>query len=134
MPTLRILFIFLATVAFFTAVPANAHEFLWRTESISAEIKRDDQFKRVGHYIQLKQALRPNESGWTTMKIDIPEHWHVKDISIVQGRIKLINSDGSQYELTRDNVGKLNFEILDAGIKSNEQLEKLWSRYARVKH
>ncbi len=68
------------------------------------------------------------------MKIDIPEHWHVKDISIVQGRIKLINSDGSQYELTRDNVGKLNFEILDAGIKSNEQLEKLWSRYARVKH
>ncbi|MDO9164565.1 MAG: hypothetical protein Q7U13_00520 [Rhodoferax sp.] len=100
---------------------------------MSAEIKRVDQSLRFGQYLHLKQVLRPNEGGWTMMKIDIPGHWRVKEVSVGQGRIRLTNSDGTQYELTRDNVGKLSFEILDSGNKSDEQLQRLWIQYARVK-
>jgi hypothetical protein len=71
MSPLRILLKLISAVVFTTTAPANAHEFLWRTESVSAEIKRDDQFLRIGQYLLLEQILRPNETGWKMMKISI---------------------------------------------------------------
>jgi hypothetical protein len=107
-------------------------QFIWRTEDITANILRDDAHLKIGQFLNLDQKLRPNEGGWTNMKIDIPEHWSVGDVAVRDGRVLLTLRDGSTFCLHRRNVGRLTFDILDGGNKSDPELQRIWKRYASV--
>ncbi len=110
--------------------PTPGPAFLWRTESITADIRRDDRFLHLGQYLYLAQKLRPHETGWTIMKIDIPERWHVTSVSVASGKVVITLKGGTRYELTRDNVAGLGFAILNGGLKPEPELEHLWDRFA----
>lgn len=112
---------------------ARAEGFLWRTESISATVKRDPVTPRLGQFLRLEQKLEPGETGWGMMKIDLPENWSVKEVIVAAGKVTLRLEDGSRYELTETNVSALQFEILDSGAKSDSALDELWRKHAHVK-
>jgi hypothetical protein len=105
--------------------------FVWRTEDITATILRDDELPKRGQFLNLDQRLRSGESGWTNMKIDIPEHWTVRSVAADRGCVTLTLLDGSRFRLHRENVGILSFAILD-GVedKSDLELEALWTKLA----
>jgi hypothetical protein len=105
--------------------------FVWRTADITASILRDDEYLKIGQFLNLNQRLRPNESGWTNMKINLPEHWIVRTVDSNHGRVTLTLLDGAVFHLNRRNVGPLSFDILDGGgDKSDMQLEAIWRKYA----
>lgn len=112
--------------------PAEANPFVWRTDWITAEIRRDDAFLKIGQYLHLSQRLPPGESGWTTNKIEIPESWLVQDVEVASGAVTLTTGDGRVFQLTRENVTKLDFAILDGNPKSDEELERIWEEHALV--
>jgi hypothetical protein len=108
-------------------------QFVWRTESITATILRDEQYLRLGQFLNLDQQLRRDEGGWTNMKIDIPERWTVQAVAAKDGLVTLRLQDGRAYALRRGNVGQLSFEVLDGGeVKSDDELERIWDKYARA--
>jgi hypothetical protein len=110
----------------------NDSGFLWRPESITASIRRDDEWLKIGQFLNLDQALRPNEGGWMNMKIDLPETWEISSIQFVGSRLMLVLVNGDRYYLDRDNVGALSFDVLDGGgVKSDAELERIWSKHAR---
>ena len=111
-------------------VSGSAADFLWRTESITAEVRRDDKFLKMGQYLHLQQKLQKGEGGWTMMKIDLPEHWTLEQVSVGDGKVSVRTKGGALYVLTKDNVDKMDFEILDGGNKSNDALEKIWKMHA----
>ena len=111
-------------------VSGHAADFIWRTESISAEVRRDDKFLKMGQYLHLQQKLRNAEQGWTMMKIDLPERWTVEQVHVSDGKVSVRTKRGTVYVLTKDNVGKMDFEILDGGMKSDDALEKIWKKHA----
>jgi len=105
--------------------------FVWRTDDITASILRDDENLKIGQFLNLDQRLKPNESGWTNMKINIPEQWIVRTVASDKGRITLTLLDGAMFELNKRNVGPLSFDILDDGDdKPDWQLEAIWRKYA----
>jgi len=109
----------------------RARQFVWRTNDITASILRDDEFLKIGQFLNLDQQLRPGESGWTNMKINIPEHWIVRAVAASNGRVTLTLLDGSTFQLHRRNVGPLSFDILDGGDKKPDpELEAIWRTYA----
>lgn len=106
-------------------------QFVWRTDDITASILRDDEFLKIGQFLNLDQRLRTDEGGWTNMKINIPEGWIVRNVAAGEGRVTLTLLDGSVFQLHRRNVGALSFEILDGGIdKSDLDLDLIWKKYA----
>jgi hypothetical protein len=106
-------------------------QFVWRTDDITASILRDDEHLKIGQFLNLDQRLRPNEGGWTNMKINIPEQWIVRDVASGGGRVTVTLLDGTVFQLDRRNIGSLSFEILDGGDdKSDLQLEAIWRKYA----
>ncbi len=106
--------------------------FVWRIESITAEIHAlPNALNR--RYLNLEQTLRPGESGWTNMKVEIPESWVVRSIGFTGSRVVVSLYDGSEYYLGRRNIGSLSFEILNGGHKSEADLAGIWTRYGRAK-
>ena len=107
--------------------------FVWRTEDISAAIERDDQFLKIGQYLSLEQTLEAEEQGWLSMKINIPENWTVTALTIADGMVRLETEDSGSFGLTRRNVGKLSFDILNGGDdKPDDVLHDLWVKYAAL--
>ena len=105
--------------------------FVWRPESITASVQRDDEWLKIGQYLNLDQALRRNEGGWTNMKIDLPEHWEIASIQFVGVRLEIALRGGSRYYVGPDNVGLLSFDVLDGGDrKSDAELERIWAKHA----
>ena len=111
-------------------ISCRSTEFIWRTESITAEVRRDDEFLKLGQYLHLEQKLRDNEQGWTMMKIDLPEHWTVEQITVSNGEVRVWTKGGTNFVLTKDNVTKMDFEIHDGGKKSDGLLETIWRKHA----
>ena len=109
----------------------RVRQFVWRAVDISAAIMRDDEYLKIGQFLNLDQRLRPGESGWTNMRINIPEHWIVRAVVPSDAGITLTLLDGSRFHLPRRNVGSLSFEILDGGDdKPDHDLEIIWKKYA----
>lgn len=106
--------------------------FLWRAESITARILRDDDVLKIGQYLNLDQKLQTHDSGWTNLKLDIPEHWTVQSIDAVAEGIILKLESGEQFFLNQTNVERLSFRLLDGGAKTDAQLERLWQAHARI--
>ncbi len=108
----------------------RARQFIWRIDSISVAVEQWDTRFRIGQYLNLDQHLRPNESGWTNMKIDIPQSWKVQSFDLSGPPIVISLADGTHYYLNRRNVGRLSFDTLDGEKKSDAELEAIWRRYA----
>jgi hypothetical protein len=112
---------------------SQAVNFVWRVSDISAEVVRDDTKLGIGQYLRLRQALRDRESGWTEMKIDLPETWQVLSATPKGEVVELAVVGGRTFRLTRENVGELSFRILDgAKRRPDAQLEQLWNEIARA--
>ena len=107
--------------------------FVWRTEAITASIRRDDEFLKTGQYLYLEQDLSADEAGWLNMKIDMPEHWQVKAVLVGDGLVRLETESSGSFGLTRENVGNLSYEILDGGDDKSEcDLQSIWMRHAAI--
>lgn len=108
-------------------------EFVWRTEAITARICRDDGLLKIGQYLYLEQDLTTQDEGWLSMKINIPDRWRVSCVAVEDERVRLDTESSGSFGLTRENVGKLSFEILDGGEdKSDDQLQSIWTRLAAI--
>lgn len=109
--------------------------FVWRTADITAQVARDDHFLKIGQYLQLRQSLRSGESGWTQMKIDLPESWKVLRVATEGDSVAVtIESGPTKFKLNRQNVGALTFRILDGDRKwTDSQLENIWREIAIAK-
>ena len=120
-----------AAIAFAVRWWVRHRQFVWRTNDITASILRDDEHLKIGQFLNLDQRLRPNESGWTNMKINIPEHWIVRTVASGGDHITMTLLDGTTFLLHRRNVGPLSVDILDGGDdKPDPQLEAIWRKYA----
>ncbi len=108
--------------------PVDENEFVWRTDWMTAEIRRDDEFLDIGQYLHLMQHLPPGETGWTGKKLNIPESWSVRSVEVADGSVTIRTADGRFFRLTRDNVGELGASLLNA--QEDEELERLWSKHA----
>ena len=107
--------------------------FVWRTDAMTASIRRDDEFLKLGQYLYLEQNLSTDEFGWINMKINIPENWKVQDVEVGDGQVRLETDSSGSFGLTRENVGKLSFEILDGGDEqSNDYLQSIWTKHAAI--
>ncbi len=105
--------------------------FVWRPENITASIRRDDEYLKFGQYLHLEQSLPPGEPGWLDMKINIPEKWDVRKVSVVDGTVKLETASGSLFGVTQQNAGRLSFEVLDGGDdKADDVLQSIWIKHA----
>jgi len=123
----------MSAAALVTAQVHAQEAFIWRTEDMTATVQVDDQYLRIGQYLHLEQRLQPPEMGWTLMKIDLPDSWDGVSVSISNGSVWLSLPDGARFQLRRDNVSRLDREILDGGLgKSDEVLHRLWVKHART--
>jgi hypothetical protein len=119
-----------ALVAVVCASPmlAGPPGFLWRIADISASVVRDDEVLGIGQYLLLEQALRPGESGWMEMKLDLPEHWQVTKVAM-EGEAVLVHVEREPrpFALTRENVAMLGARLLDGTWRmADVQLESAW--------
>jgi hypothetical protein len=114
---------------------AQSNAFVWRAPDIDAQVVRDDRILMLGQFLRLRQSLRPGESGWTEMKVDLPEHWKVlRAASEGDSVLVVIEAGPTTFRLNRQNIGALTFRILDGGKRwSDVQLEQIWSEIALAK-
>lgn len=122
----------LAAVACAGPVLAGPPGFVWRIADISTSVVRDDELLAIGQYLLLAQALRPGESGWIEMKLDLPEHWHVTGVA-TQGEAVVLQVAQSPvaYALTRANVVRIGSRLLDgAGRRPDVDLASIWQEAA----
>jgi len=110
-----------------------SQEFVWRTDDITASIVRDDQSLNIGQYLNLAHNLAPGKAGWQNKKINIPESWIVREILITDGIVRLETENSGIFEVSRENVGELMYEILDGGgDKPDNVLQEIWVRNAAI--
>ena len=110
-----------------------SREFVWRTDDITASIVRDDQSLNIGKYLNLVHKLAPGEAGWRSKAINIPESWIVREILVTDGIIRLETENSGIFEVSRENVGELMYEIVDGGgDKPDNVLQEIWIRHAAI--
>lgn len=67
------------------------------------------------------------------MRIRIPEHWQVQRILVGDGMVRLETTNLGSFGLTRENVGKLSFEIIDGEMdKADDVLQAIRVRHAVI--
>ena len=104
-------------------------DILWKTKEITFEIKKYHPLVGKGYMIELNQKLAESESGWKQARYDIPESWRTATIKMDNDKI-IILIKGKSYFIHSSNMGKLLFDILDDGKKSDSELEKIWQEHA----
>ncbi len=105
-------------------------DFLWKPESITFEIKHANKLLDIGYMLELNQKLEPGETGWTMIRIDIPESWVNAKLEMQKGTI-VIKIGKHEFYLNKNNQGKLSYAILNGGNKTDKQLLKIWIDHAK---
>lgn len=106
-------------------------QFVWRTDWMTVEVRRDDQYLDIGQYLHLEQHLPPGETGWTTSKLELPESFSVHNLAVADGSITFETPDGSVFRIDRDNFSEIDVAILAA--KGEEaKLVEVWTKHART--
>jgi len=103
---------------------------IWRPESMVAEIRRDDEFLKIGQYLYLEQSATSEEEDEVSVKLEIPENWDVTSVKVEGECVVLTISPGKIYRLSRENHGALSFAILDRGDSPDTFLESIWNQHA----
>lgn len=130
-----ILSIFSKRLTFHVDDEIEEEPLVWKPEMITAQIRADNVYLKIGKYLHLEQKLEPGEYGWTMSKFEIPDSWVVIDVSF-QGEQLILNvKDSGKFQITPSNFGPLSYAILSAG-KGNkvtdQQLEPIWNEHAKV--
>lgn len=118
----------LSLIALYLAIAAEA-EVLWKPNDIVFELKQAHPALKKGLILEINQSLAPGESGWKQARIDVPESWVKAQIEMRDGTI-FINVGGGEYFVNAANKGRLSFEILDGGKKSDQRLLEIWRKHA----
>lgn len=107
-------------------------DFVWKVNNIAAEIRNDSEYLMIGNYLELNQTLNVGEYGWTHSKLNIPDTWHVIEITKDSESI-YINTEGhGKFILNSSNYGDLSSELLDVEDEQNSQeLENVWTECAK---
>jgi hypothetical protein len=113
------------------AAIGSAADIVWHVEAITFALEKYDALRNLSQHLVLNQALRPGETGWVEMNIDLPNSWVVSNLSMRDGRIDF-TADGSRFRVGPENLGKLVFAILDGAPRRrpDEELARLWRAYA----
>ena len=107
-------------------------DFIWRTENITAEIRKDNEYLMIGNYLELNQTLDDGESGWTHAKLNIPDTWHVFSITKDSESIYIETKEHGKFILNSNNYGDLSSELLTVSDDQNSlEVEKAWYEYAK---
>ena len=77
----------------------------WRTNGITASIVRDDQSLGLGQYLILVHDLEPGEAGRLSKIIDISESWTVREIEVIDGKVRLETENSGIFEVSLENLG-----------------------------
>ena len=109
----------------------GSSKFVWRPELMTATIKRDDEFLRIGQYLHLEQNLPSGEAGWLDTKINVPEHWDVQKIEVRDGAVRIDTAESGSFCVTEENAGVL-FLVLSpsAADRPDYMLQVLWVEHA----
>jgi len=108
---------------------------LWKPEKITAEIRADNVYLKIGKYLYLEQRLDQGESGWTMSKIEIPDAWIVLDVAFKGEQLVLRVKDGGEFQINASNMGPLDYAVLCAGKGkkvADEKLEAIWNEHAKA--
>ena len=136
-PKLKARFTSIVWVFALIALAANCNSqektrILWRPDSIFYAIEKDDQYLKIGQYLQLNQKLKSGESGWAESRIDLPDSWSIPFVKFNQvGELLLQTKEGTTYFLSPINFGQIRFEILDKGKKTEGELISIWNKLAK---
>lgn len=109
----------------------ETENFVWLPDSIKVEIKVDNEFKKCGKYLFLRQHLPEGSFGWLTMDFDIPEYWDITKMGFSNDSLLITTQDNGRFYLNPDNQGDLSFEILNSGTISDNKLNELWNLHAK---
>lgn len=107
-------------------------KFIWRTENITAQVKSDNVYLKIGKYIEFEQKLEAGEYGWTNSKENIPDTWHISDIVKDTESFYITTKEHGQYIVNASNFGTLSSAILGAGEIQDHELEEIWKEHAKV--
>lgn len=103
----------------------------WPAESIRLSVLRDDTFLKIGQLLQLDRALKKSESGWSQMRLDLPDRWKISTVEVQKDGFRLMLDDGRVFRVSKDEVGDLSFRLLDGGDKKDSEVVKIWTTYAK---
>ncbi|MFA6903566.1 MAG: hypothetical protein WC236_10830 [Gallionellaceae bacterium] len=107
---------------------------IWRPENITAQIRADNVYLKIGKYLHLEQKLEPGECGWIKSKLKIPESWTVLDVSFHGDDLILDVKDYGKYLINPSNKGPLSYAIHSAKGKeaNNQKFEDIWNEHAKM--
>lgn len=108
---------------------------LWKPEKITAEIRADNVYLKVGKYLHLEQRLDHSEHGWTISKVEIPDTWIVLEVAFKGEHLVLRVKDRGEFQINASNLGPLGYAVLCAGKgkkAADEKLEAIWNEHAKA--
>ena len=103
--------------------------YLWKPDDISFELKQANKLLNIGLMLELNQKLAAGETGWSRLRLNVPENWENATLMMKEGGIQIIVNNKT-YFIDKENQGKLSVEILNAGNISDKELEAIWNKYA----
>ena len=105
--------------------------FIWRPDNITTEIKSDNTYLKIGKYLELEQNLESDEYGWTQTKLNIPDTWHISEITKDAENFYIHTKEHGKYIINAENFEDLSSTLL--GVSDDQdtfELEKIWKKYA----
>jgi hypothetical protein len=112
---------------------AQADEYIWRPSTITMSVETDNKYMKIGQYLQLKNKLYDGEYGWTQSKIDLPDSWRIEALGFDENNLTFKNQFGETFSIKPPVLNSLDFEILDGGKKSDQELEVIWRKHALIR-
>ena len=110
----------------------NDEDFVWRPENITVEIKSDNTYLRIGKYLEFEQNLELGEYGWTQTKLNIPNTWHISEITKDAESFYIHTKEHGKYIINSRNFGDLNSDLLSVpDDQDTSELDKIWKKYAK---
>lgn len=106
---------------------------LWMPSAITAEIRADNVYLKIGKYLHLEQRLAPGQYGWTMSKLEIPDSWPAPDLFFREEQLVLRVKDVGEFQINAFNMGPLSYGILCAGEGKkapDARLAAIWAEYA----
>lgn len=112
-------------------VNAPAVEFVWREGTVTAEIKFDKFRPTMGQYVYIRHDDGDGER-WNMAKLNIPESWKVKAVSVDGLSIHIDTGASGHYTVTPQNLKELRSALIEADRALGDvRLAEIWRRLAR---
>lgn len=111
----------------FLLVGGSSRAVDWPTESVRLTVRRDDTFLKIGQLLQLDRTMKQNETGWSQMRLDLPDKWKIAAAEVQKDGFRLVLEDGRVFRVPNGEIGRLSFRLLDGGDKKDSEVAKIWA-------